>query len=40
MVLRFDTFETTVFFLAIVVVTCLIRDGRTNYFEGVLLIGT
>ena len=40
MALRFDTFETTVFFLAIVVVTCLIRDGRTNYFEGVLLIGT
>jgi calcium/proton exchanger len=40
MTLHFDTFETTVFFLAIVVVTCLVRDGRTNYFEGVLLIGT
>jgi calcium/proton exchanger len=40
MELRFDTFETTVFFLSIVVVNCLIRDGRTNYFEGALLIGT
>jgi len=40
MALHFDTFETTVFFLAIAVVTCVIRDGRTNYFEGVLLIGT
>jgi len=40
MELRFDTFETTVFFLAVVVVNCLIRDGRTNYFEGALLIGT
>jgi calcium/proton exchanger len=40
MELRFDTIETTVFFLAVVVVNCLIRDGRTNYFEGALLIGT
>jgi calcium/proton exchanger len=40
MALRFDTFETTCFFLAIVVLSCLIQDGRTNYFEGVLLIGT
>jgi calcium/proton exchanger cax len=40
MALRFDPFETTVFFLAVVVVNCLIRDGRTNYFEGALLIGT
>ena len=40
MELRFDPFETTVFFLAVVVVNCLIRDGRTNYFEGALLVGT
>jgi Ca2+:H+ antiporter len=38
--LRFDIFETTVFFLAVVVVNCLIRWGRTDYFEGALLIGT
>ncbi|KAF8859243.1 Calcium/proton exchanger, partial [Acephala macrosclerotiorum] len=38
--LRFDTFETTVLFLSVVVVTCLIRDGKTNYFEGALLCGT
>jgi len=40
MALQFDTFETTVFFLSVVVVNCLIRDGRTNYFEGALLLGT
>ncbi len=40
MALRFDTFQTTVFFLAVIVVNCLIRDGRTNYFEGAMLIGT
>jgi Ca2+:H+ antiporter len=39
MTLQFDTFETTVFFLAVIVMSCLIRDGRTNYFEGALLIG-
>lgn len=40
MALLFHPFETTVFFLAVVVVNCLIRDGRTNYFEGALLMGT
>jgi calcium/proton exchanger len=40
MELRFERFETTVFFLAVIVVNCLIRDGRTNYFEGALLVGT
>lgn len=40
MSLRFDTFETTVFFLAVIVVNCLIQDGQTNYFEGAMLIAT
>lgn len=40
MSLQFDKFETVVFFLAVVVVNCLIRDGQTNYFEGALLVGT
>jgi calcium/proton exchanger cax len=40
MALKFDTFETTIFSLSVVVVNCLIRDGRTIYFEGALLMGT
>jgi calcium/proton exchanger len=40
MTLRFSTFETSVLSLAVIVMNCLIRDGRSNYFEGVLLIGT
>lgn len=40
MTLHFNTFELAVFSLAVIVVNCLIRDGRTNYFEGLLLIGT
>jgi Ca2+:H+ antiporter len=37
--LDLDVFEATVFFLAIIVMTCLIQYGRTNYFEGAMLIG-
>jgi Ca2+:H+ antiporter len=40
MYLNFDQFEATVFFLAIIVMTCLIQYGKTNYFEGAMLIGT
>jgi Ca2+:H+ antiporter len=40
MSLRFDTFQTTVLSLSVIVVNCLIRGGRSNYFEGFLLIGT
>jgi calcium/proton exchanger len=40
MTLRFDTFETTVFSLSVIVVNYIIQDGRTNYFAGALLIGT
>jgi Ca2+:H+ antiporter len=38
--LDFDVFEATIFFLAIIVMTCLIQYGRTNYFEGAMLMGT
>ena len=40
MSLRFDTFQTTVLFMSVIVVNCLVRDGRSNYFEGFLLLGT
>lgn len=40
MTLLFDAFETTVLFLAVIVQNCLVQDGRTNYFEGVMLIAT
>jgi Ca2+:H+ antiporter len=40
MSLRFDTFQTTVLSLSVIVVNCLIRGGRSNYFEGFLLIAT
>ncbi|KAF8860897.1 Calcium/proton exchanger [Acephala macrosclerotiorum] len=40
MSLRFDTFQTTVLSMSVIVVNCLVRDGRTNYFEGFLLLGT
>lgn len=40
MSLRYSTFETVVFFLSVIVMDCLIRGGRSNYYEGFLLIGT
>ncbi|OJJ70289.1 hypothetical protein ASPBRDRAFT_31200 [Aspergillus brasiliensis CBS 101740] len=40
MSLRFNSFETACFSLAVVVMNCLIREGRSNYFAGVLLCGT
>lgn len=40
MSLRYSPFETVVFFLSVIVMDCLIRGGRSNYFEGSLLIGT
>ena len=39
MTLRFETFETVAFFLAALVVTLLIQDGKSNYLEGGLCIG-
>ena len=40
MSLCFDTFQTTVLSMSVIVVNCLVRDGRSNYFEGFLLLGT
>ena len=40
MSLRFDTFQTTVLSMSVIVVNCLVRDGQSNYFEGFLLLGT
>jgi calcium/proton exchanger len=40
MTLQFDTFETIVLTISVLVVNCLVHDGQTNYFEGLLLIGT
>ncbi|KAJ5498987.1 hypothetical protein N7453_008038 [Penicillium expansum] len=39
-ILRFDGFEATTLLLSVVVITYLISDGRSNYFEGLMLIGT
>lgn len=39
MTLRFETFETVVFFLSVLVVTYVIQDGKSNYLEGAMLIG-
>jgi Ca2+:H+ antiporter len=40
MSLRFDTFQTTVLCMSVIVVKSLVRGGRSNYFEGFLLLGT
>lgn len=40
MSLHFTTFETAVLSLTVIVVNCLIREGRSNYLEGLLLLGT
>jgi Ca2+:H+ antiporter len=40
MTFNFDLFEGAVLFLAVIVVSCLIQDGRTNYFEGAMMVGT
>ncbi|KAI6245495.1 Vacuolar calcium ion transporter [Erysiphe necator] len=37
--LRFETFETMVFFLSVLVVTYVIQDGKSNYLEGAMLLG-
>lgn len=40
LILKFDEFEATTLLLSIVVMTYLISDGRSNYFEGLMLVGT
>lgn len=40
MSLHFQGFETVVFFLSVLVVNYLIQDGRSNYLEGAMCLGT
>jgi Ca2+:H+ antiporter len=37
MTLRFETFETAVFFVSVLVVTYVIADGKSNYLEGAMV---
>lgn len=39
MTLHFETFETVVFFLSVLVVTYVIQDGKSNFLEGAMLLG-
>ncbi|KAF7874950.1 hypothetical protein EAF04_002124 [Stromatinia cepivora] len=39
MTLHFETFETVVFFLSVLVVTYVVQDGKSNYLEGCMLLG-
>ncbi|CAK7201450.1 Vacuolar calcium ion transporter [Sporothrix eucalyptigena] len=39
MSLRFETFETVVFALSVLVVTYTVQDGKSNYLEGAMLMG-
>ena len=40
MTLNFEVFETVVFFLSVLVVNYLIQDGKSNYLEGCMCLGT
>jgi Ca2+:H+ antiporter len=40
MTLHFQSFETMVFFLSVLVVNYLIQDGKSNYLEGAMCLGT
>ena len=40
MTLHFQLFETVVFFLSVLVVNYLIQDGKSNYLEGAMCLGT
>ncbi|KIH87233.1 Ca2+:H+ antiporter [Sporothrix brasiliensis 5110] len=39
MSLRFETFETVVFALSVLVVAYTVQDGKSNYLEGAMLMG-
>ncbi|KAF8249952.1 Calcium/proton exchanger [Wilcoxina mikolae CBS 423.85] len=39
MSLYFEPFDTVVFFLSLLVVSMLIQDGESNYFEGAMIVG-
>ncbi|KAI9654614.1 MAG: hypothetical protein M1829_000900 [Trizodia sp. TS-e1964] len=38
--LDFNLFEATIFFLTLIVMSSTIQDGKSNYFSGIMLIGT
>ena len=40
MTLHFQVLETVIFFLSVLVVNYLIQDGRSNYLEGAMCLGT
>lgn len=40
MTLHFQGFETVVFFLSVLVVNYLIQDGKSNWLEGAMCLGT
>lgn len=40
MTLFFNTFETCVLFISVLIVNYLIQDGESNWLEGVLLLST
>jgi len=39
MTLHFETFETVVFFVSVLVVTYVVQDGKSNWLEGSMLLG-
>ncbi|RSL44202.1 hypothetical protein CEP54_014785 [Fusarium duplospermum] len=36
---HFETFQTVVFLVSVLVVTCTVQDGKSNYLEGAMLLG-
>ncbi|RDL35884.1 uncharacterized protein BP5553_06496 [Venustampulla echinocandica] len=38
--LNFNIFEATTFFLVMIITTSIIRGGSSNYFDGIMLVGT
>ncbi|KAM6514132.1 Vacuolar calcium ion transporter [Fusarium falciforme] len=36
---HFETFQSAVFFVSVLVVTCTVQDGKSNYLEGAMLLG-
>lgn len=39
MTLRFQTFETVIFFLSVLIVTYVLQDSKSNWLEGCMLLG-
>lgn len=40
MTLHFQGFETIIFFISVLIVNYLIQDGKSNYLEGAMCLGT